>query len=50
LSRSLSKVRSTVREDIWSSYVNEGRPLSVEDAIAAGIRDSPVEPVRTGTT
>jgi predicted ATPase/class 3 adenylate cyclase len=50
LSRSLSKVRPTVSEDVWSSYVNEGRLLSREDAIATGIRDSPVEPVRTGTS
>jgi hypothetical protein len=50
LNRSLSKVRSTVREDVWSSYVNEGRLLSREDAIAAGIRDSSVGPVRAGTS
>jgi hypothetical protein len=40
LNRSLSKVRSLVREDVWSNYSNEGRLLSREDAIAAGIRDS----------
>jgi tetratricopeptide (TPR) repeat protein len=39
LNRSLSKVRSMVSEDVWSSYVNEGRLLSREDAIAAGIPD-----------
>ena len=50
LNRSLSKVRSMVPEDVWSSYVNEGRLLSREDAIAEGIRDSPVGPVRAGTT
>ncbi len=50
LNRSLSKVRSTVREDVWSSYVNEGRLLNREDAIAAGIRDSSVGPVRAGTS
>jgi tetratricopeptide (TPR) repeat protein len=47
---SLSKVRSAVSEDAWSGYVNEGRLLSREDAIAAGIRDFPVEPVRTGAS
>jgi tetratricopeptide (TPR) repeat protein len=50
LNRSLSKVRSTVREDVWSSYVDEGRLLSRDEAIAAGIRDSAVEPVRTGNS
>ena len=39
LNRSLSKVRSMVSENVWSSYVDEGRLLSREDAIAAGIRD-----------
>jgi tetratricopeptide (TPR) repeat protein len=39
LNRSLSKVRSMVSEDVWSSYVNEGRLLSREDAIATGIPD-----------
>jgi predicted ATPase/class 3 adenylate cyclase len=50
LNRSLSKVRSTVHEDVWSSYVNDGRLLSRDNAIAAGIRDSPVEPVQARTT
>ena len=50
LNRSLSKVRSTVSEDVWSSYVNDGRLLNREDAIAAGIRDTPVEPVQGGTS
>ncbi len=45
LKRSLSKARSTVSEDVWTGYVNEGRLLNREAAIAAGIRDSPVEPV-----
>jgi predicted ATPase/class 3 adenylate cyclase len=38
LSRSLSANKSKVSEDIWSSYVNEGRMLSGEQAIAEGIR------------
>jgi tetratricopeptide (TPR) repeat protein len=50
LNRSLSKVRTTVSEDVWSSYVNEGRLLSREDAIADGIRDSPVGTVGAGTS
>jgi len=49
LNRSLSKVRPTVSEAVWSSYVNEGRLLSREDAIAAGLRDAPARPVRAGT-
>ena len=50
LNRSLSKVRSTVGEDVWSGYVDQGRLLSREDAIAAGIRDSAAEPVQGGTS
>jgi hypothetical protein len=50
LNRSLSKVRTTVSEDVWSSYVNEGRLLSREDAIADGIRDSPVGTLGAGTS
>ena len=50
LNRSLTKVRSTVREDVWSSYVDEGRLLSRDEAIATGISDSAVEPVRTGNS
>ena len=38
LERSLAKSRSTVSDDVWSSYVNEGRLLSREEAIAEGIR------------
>lgn len=41
LSRSLAKNRSKVSEDVWSSYVNEGRLLRGETAIAEGIRESP---------
>ncbi|HWH99036.1 MAG TPA: tetratricopeptide repeat protein, partial [Propionibacteriaceae bacterium] len=37
LSTSLASNRSKVSEDIWSSYVNEGRLLSREEAIAEGI-------------
>jgi predicted ATPase/class 3 adenylate cyclase len=37
LSRSLAKNRSRVSEDVWSSYINEGRLLSGEAAIAEGI-------------
>ena len=37
LSRSLAKNRSKVSEDVWSSYINEGRLLSGEAAIAEGI-------------
>ena len=40
LDRSLAKSRGTVGEEIWSSYVSEGRALSAEDAIAEGIRIS----------
>ena len=40
LDRSLAKSRGTVGEDLWSSYVSEGRALSAEDAIAEGIRIS----------
>jgi hypothetical protein len=50
LNRSISKVRSTVSEDVWSSYVNEGRLLSRDDAIAAGVRDSPAEAVQAGNS
>jgi tetratricopeptide (TPR) repeat protein len=50
LNRSISKVRSTVSEDVWSSFVNEGRLLSRDDAIAAGIRDSPAEAVQAGNS
>ena len=39
LSRSLGKTQSTVSPEVWSSYVNEGRLLSREDAIAEGIRN-----------
>ena len=49
LNRSLSKVRSTVSEDVWSRHVNEGRLLNREDAIAAGVRDFPVGPVQGET-
>ncbi len=38
LSRSLSTNRSKVSEDTWSSYMNEGRLLSGEQAITEGIR------------
>ena len=37
LSRSLSTNRSKVSEDTWSSYMNEGRLLSGEQAITEGI-------------
>ncbi|HET9562595.1 MAG TPA: hypothetical protein VFP01_10845, partial [Propionibacteriaceae bacterium] len=37
LTRSLAKNRSKVSEDVWSSYLNEGRLLSAEAAIAEGI-------------
>ena len=37
LTRSLAKNRSKVSEDVWSSYINEGRLLSGEAAIAEGI-------------
>ena len=37
LSRSLAKNRSRVSEDVWSSYINEGRLLSGEAAVAEGI-------------
>ena len=37
LDRSLSKARSTVSDETWMSYVDEGRRLSREDAIAEGI-------------
>jgi non-specific serine/threonine protein kinase len=37
LDRSLSKNRSSVSEDVWSSYVREGRLLSREEAIAEGV-------------
>ena len=37
LSRSLSTSRSKVSEDTWSSYMNEGRLLSGEQAITEGI-------------
>ena len=38
LDRSLAKSRGTVGEELWSSYVSEGRALSAEDAITEGIR------------
>ena len=37
LSRSLAKNRSKVSEDVWSSYINEGRLFSGEAAVAEGI-------------
>ena len=37
LSRSLAKSRSRVSDDVWSSYINEGRLLSAEAAVAEGI-------------
>jgi predicted ATPase/class 3 adenylate cyclase len=37
LERSLAKSQSTVSDDVWSSYVDEGRLLSGEEAIAEGI-------------
>jgi tetratricopeptide (TPR) repeat protein len=37
LRSSLATNRSKVSEDVWSSYVNEGRLLSREEAIAEGI-------------
>ena len=37
LTRSLAKNRSKVSEDVWSSYINEGRLLSGEAAVAEGI-------------
>ena len=37
LSRSLAKSRSRVSDDVWSSYINEGRLLSAEGAVAEGI-------------
>ena len=38
LNRSLAKTRETVGQEIWTSYVREGRALSSEDAIAEGTR------------
>ena len=38
LNRSLAKSRETVGQEIWTSYVREGRALSSEDAIAEGTR------------
>jgi hypothetical protein len=49
LSRSLGKTQSTVSPEVWSSYVNEGRLLSREDAIAEGIRSPVVGFARAGT-
>ena len=40
LDRSLAKVRGTVSEEVWNTYVSEGRALSSDDAIAEGIDDS----------
>ena len=37
LDRSLAKVRGTVSEEVWDTYVREGRASSSDDAIAAGI-------------
>ena len=37
LDRSLAKVRGTVSEEVWNTYVREGRASSSDDAIAAGI-------------
>jgi hypothetical protein len=38
LSRSLAKNRSRVSDEVWSSYINEGRLLSAEAAVAEGTR------------
>jgi hypothetical protein len=37
LNRSLAKVRGTVSEEVWNTYVREGRASNSDDAIAAGV-------------
>ena len=46
LNRSLAKSRNTVSEEVWDTYVNAGRALSAEDAVAEGIGDPMTGPVR----
>ena len=48
LNRSLAKVRNTVSQDVWDTYVHAGRALSAEDAVAEAIDDSTTGPVRAG--
>ena len=38
LNRSLAKSRSTISEAVWNTYVNSGRGLTAEDAVAEGIK------------
>jgi hypothetical protein len=39
-----------VSEEIWNTYVREGRSLSGEDAVAEGIRGSMTGPARAGAS
>jgi predicted ATPase len=50
LNRSLAKSRGAVSEEIWNTYVREGRSLSGEDAVAEGIRGSMTGPARAGAS
>ena len=49
LNGSLARSRGTVSEEVWATYVNAGRALRAEDAVAEGIGDSMTRPVRRGT-
>jgi predicted ATPase len=40
LNRSLAKTRGTVSGEVWDTYVNAGRALSAEEAVAEGVGDS----------